>query len=80
MADDDIQFGDLGPEGLTNVRTIRQSDVQACPHFILVPEHYRDDGSCRCDDPEATEMADGGYVWIDGAGWLAPDEAAEGEE
>lgn len=59
------------------MKKIRLSDVGACPHCILVPEHYRDDGSCRCDDPDAAGMAEGGYVWVDGAGWLAPDEAEE---
>lgn len=33
-----------------STRTFRLSDLQACPHLILAPEHYRDDGSCRCDE------------------------------
>jgi hypothetical protein len=52
--DDDhkITFGTLQPDGtLTNVRLIRQADIGKCPHFIMVPEHYREDGSCKCDDP-----------------------------
>jgi len=45
-------FGKLGPDGkLTNVRVIKQSDLLKCPHVILVAEHYRDDGTCKCDDP-----------------------------
>lgn len=33
--------------------TIRQSDIRKCPFAIMmVPEHYRPDGTCRCDDPE----------------------------
>jgi len=51
----EVRMGTLTPSGLVNVRTIRQSDLLACPHVILSPEHYRDDGSCRCDDP--TEQA-----------------------
>ena len=48
-----IKFGTLHPDGaLTNVRYLTQSTVKSCPHFILMPEHYRDDGSCKCDDPE----------------------------
>ena len=47
----EIQFGTLHPDGtLTNERVIQRSTIMACPHFILVPEHYRDDGSCRCDE------------------------------
>lgn len=52
-----IQFGTVHPDGsMTNIRYIRQSDVMRCPHYIMVPEHYRDDGSCKCDDPQEQEM------------------------
>jgi hypothetical protein len=34
----------------------------------MMPEHYREDGSCRCDDPDHTDMDDWGYVW-DGKLW-----------
>ncbi len=48
-----IQFGTLSPEGLlSNIRSIKQSDIGRCPHVILLPEHYREDGSCLCDDPD----------------------------
>jgi hypothetical protein len=51
----------------TNVREIKQSDIQRCPHFIMVAEHYRADGSCRCNDREHTEMKEWGYKWRNGA-------------
>ena len=51
-----------------HVRTIQQSSVRKCPHFVLTPEHYREDESCRCDDPNHTDMAEWGYVW-DGKFW-----------
>lgn len=73
-ADAEIEFGEIGPEGYSNMRKIRQSDVAACPHFILVPEHYREDGTCLCDDPDAPGMAEWGYEW-NGGRW-----AASGEE
>lgn len=58
------QFGKLNPDGtLSDVREIPQSELMACPHFILVPEHYRDDNSCRCDDPTHVEMREWGYAW-----------------
>jgi hypothetical protein len=48
-----VKFGTLGPDGkLTNVRLIKQADMMKCPFAIMVPDHYRDDGSCKCDDPE----------------------------
>jgi hypothetical protein len=50
----------------TNVRVIKQEDMMKCPHFIMVPEHYRQDGSCRCDDPDHLEMVEWGYKWKDG--------------
>ena len=35
-----------------NVHEFRQSDIMRCPFFILAPEHYRANGTCKCDDPE----------------------------
>lgn len=59
-----VEFGELQPNGdVTNVRTIKQSDILACPHVILMPDHYRDDGSCRCDDEQHVVMAEWGYTW-----------------
>lgn len=64
---DEVKFGTLHPDGsITNTRLIKQSDIAACPQFIMVPEHYREDGSCRCDDPLAVEMEEWGYTWKDG--------------
>ena len=73
-----IQFGNLNPDGsLSNVRNIEQSAIMKCPHLILVAEHYRADGSCRCDDPRA-RMAEWGYVWDATAGrWVNGPEEAE---
>ena len=50
-----ITFGTLGPEGLTNVRIISQEVIQKCPLFIMVPEHYKADGTCLCFDVSAQE-------------------------
>lgn len=47
----------------TDIREIKDSDIAACPHYIMVPEHYRSDGTCYCNDPAHTEMAGWGYVW-----------------
>ena len=59
-----VDFGQLQTDGsVTNVRTIEQSSILACPFFILAPEHYRADESCRCDDPEHAEMTEWGYIW-----------------
>lgn len=52
---EEITFGVLTPDGLTNVRVIKMSDIALCPSLILVPEHYRDDGSCRCDEEDDDE-------------------------
>jgi len=47
-----IKFGTLHPDGnLTNIRFIKQSSMMGkCPFFIMVPEHYNEDGSCKCHD------------------------------
>lgn len=47
----------------TDIREIAQSDMMKCPHFIMVPEHYRADGSCRCNEPDNRDMIEWGYVW-----------------
>jgi hypothetical protein len=56
-------FGMLTPEGYVHIRTLKQEAMLACPHVIFAPEHYRDDESCRCDDPDHTEMTKWGYIW-----------------
>lgn len=38
------------------VRYLKQSDMLKCPFAIMVPEHYRDDGTCKCDDPTHRAM------------------------
>jgi len=51
------QFGTLHPDGtLTNVRRIKQSDLRKCPFSILVMEHYRADGTCKCNDAEHRKL------------------------
>lgn len=46
-----------------NVRHISQANIGKCPHFIFVADHYRDDGSCKCNDPEEKVMKLWGYTW-----------------
>jgi len=50
--------------GITNVRTISRASIGACRFLILVPDHYRVDGSCKCDDPahRKTMIAEWGYT------------------
>ena len=51
------KFGTLHSDGtLTDVREIRQSSLMACPHSIWVASHYREDESCKCDDPGERAM------------------------
>ena len=62
-----VTFGKLTSSGdLVDVRQIKQSDIGKCPHCILVTEHYRNNGTCRCNDPKHTEMKLWGYTWKDG--------------
>lgn len=54
---DGVRFSTLTPDSKggaveSNVRTIRHADLRACPFTILVPSHYRPDGTCKCNDPE----------------------------
>lgn len=43
-------FGTLTPNGLVNVRMMKQSDILKCPFVIFDSSHYREDGSCLCSD------------------------------
>ena len=62
-------FLELKPDGsVTHIRSLRQSSMIKCPYSIMMPEHYRADESCRCDDPTHNEMSEWGYVW-DGSLW-----------
>lgn len=45
----------------------RTIEPATCPHFIMVPEHYRPNGTCRCNDASHTEMRGWGYTWKKGA-------------
>lgn len=74
------QFGRLNPDGtVTHIKTIKQSSMMKCPFFIMVPEHYRDDESCRCDDPTHREMSEWGYRWDPEAEkWVGGEEGDEG--
>lgn len=35
---------------VATIVTMKRSDLLKCPFAIILPEHYRQDGSCRCDD------------------------------
>jgi hypothetical protein len=66
---DDFIFQNVYSDGtVVHVRTLSRSAMLACPHFIMVPEHYRDDDTCRCDDPDHLVMAEWEYTW-DGSRW-----------
>lgn len=46
------EFGRLDPDGTyTHLRSIPQKAMLACPFAIMVADHYRDDNTCKCDDP-----------------------------
>jgi hypothetical protein len=60
--------------GMTTA-TIQQSIVRSCPHYIFSIDHYRGDGSCRCDDRQHIEMIEWGYVWnVDSNQWESPED------
>ena len=67
-----VEFSEGKLEGdvlsVRHVKTIQQSSIGKCAHFIFDPEHYREDESCRCNDADHTDMAEWGYVW-DGNLW-----------
>lgn len=61
---------------MNDIRIMKQSDIKTCPNCIMVFNHYRENGTCKCDDPNETEMASWGYVWDDKVKqWIVPIEA-----
>lgn len=73
---DVIKFGTLHPDGtVTDERELTRGQIRACPWFIFYPVHYREDGSCRCDDNAHSEMLEWGYTWsMTNKRWEAADE------
>lgn len=52
-----VTFGTLQRDGtLTNVKRIKQSTFGNCPFTIFMPNHYREDGSCKCSNTEHRKM------------------------
>lgn len=50
------RFVILEPDGTETVLgEVSQADMLRCPFCIIDFEHYRPDGSCRCDDPVEQE-------------------------
>lgn len=56
-----------------DVRYLSQQAMLRCPFAIMVPEHYRDDGSCLCDDPTHRQL-----IMIDQWGYTTEDFIAAG--
>ena len=68
MAKGDIVFTTLGANGgILGERTISRADIGRCPHLIMVADHYRPDGSCKCTNAaERTMMiSEWGYTEAD---------------
>lgn len=46
-----VTFAKLDENGQVTVQAqVKQSDIRKCKFAIILPEHYREDGSCKCDD------------------------------
>lgn len=33
-----------------HIRVLSYETIKKCPKLIFLPEHYREDGSCRCNE------------------------------
>lgn len=54
--DDGIVFNRMDSEGhVTHIKTLSREVIGRCPTLIFLPEHYRDDGTCRHDEPNCEE-------------------------
>lgn len=62
-----VRFVVLNPDGrVSDVKQIRASDMARCPHTIFASEHYRFDGTCKCNDENEIVMREWGYEWKEG--------------
>jgi hypothetical protein len=62
------EFGTLNEDGTYETHgTVDQAAMLRCPHVIIVFEHYREDGTCKCDDPDeqARMIREWGYMPAD---------------
>ncbi len=57
------------PAHISDAIAASMAQVSKCPYHIFIPEHYRPDGRCRCDDPMHQEMREWGYEWA-GEKWV----------
>ncbi len=53
----------LRPEETLKIAPVRRINPDACPFYIMMPGHYRADGTCKCNDPDHRVMRDWGYRW-----------------
>lgn len=62
-----MRFSKVDDQGHeSEVRILSRGTIAKCPFLIFMPQHYRADGSCKCNDPNEKVMAEWGYVWRDG--------------
>lgn len=59
-----VTFTSLDNEG-NQIGSVTVVDTCNCPHQILIASHYRDNGTCKCDDPNDPDMAEREYEWDD---------------
>ena len=54
----------LDRPAVTDIRYLKRSDMRKCSFAIMVAEHYRADGSCKCDDAEQRKLmiSEWGYM------------------
>ena len=45
------------------IKQVKQSMFLNCPHFIIDINHYREDETCKCNDPDEKIMREWGYKW-----------------
>ena len=49
-----VKVGTLHPDG--SLTHSHEFDPTVCPFTIFEPEHYREDGTCKCNDPEHRKL------------------------
>lgn len=61
-----LKMNDAGTKLVeADIKTIKCSDIAKCKFFIMVPSHYRDNGSCKCSNAEHRAMMIKEWEYID---------------
>lgn len=46
---DGVAYSSIQGDGTAKTAVLKHADIRRCPNLILLPSHYNEDGSCKCE-------------------------------